>query len=380
MKPSLRSLERWLKQLVLSILRVALRTPSVDFPGLSSFSRILVVRQHNQLGDMLCVTPLLRAIRASCPEAHISLMASPVNEAIMLRNRSIDEVLVFEKERYLRSRGLRLGNALRDLREIRSRKFELAIVPSTVSTSLTSDFLAYLSGAAFRIGARSLDGAKNPSGFLFTQSVDLDWRDTPERHQTLRNADVMGSYAAPPGDLSLEITLSEEEMRWGREQLAIWKGPKRMTIGVHPGAGKPANRWPAARFAEVVKKLSREFDALVVITSGPMDGEEVGVVENGLSGWVQVIHNQPIRQVASLLRYVDLLISNDTGIMHVAAGVGTPVLSLFGPTDPRQWAPLGPFHRYIKSETSDIGEIEAGTVLRIAREMLRAPGPDRRRA
>ncbi|MGB6647731.1 MAG: glycosyltransferase family 9 protein [Bacteroidota bacterium] len=300
-------------------------------------------------------------------------MASPVNEEIMLRNKSLDEVLVFKKERYLRSRGLRIGNALRDLREIRSRKYELAVVPSTVSTSLTSDSLAYLSGARFRIGARSLDGEKNPSGFLFTQPVDLDWRDTPERHQTLRNADILGSHTDPPGDLSHEITLTEEEERWGRNQVDEWQGGMRKAIALHPGAGKEPNRWPPERFAEVAERLSREFEALVLITAGPMDGEEVGIVENTSSVNVQVIKNEPIRRVASILKYVDLVISNDTGIMHVAAGVGTPVLSLFGPTDPRQWAPLGEIHRYIKSETSDIGEIAVSHVLRIAREMLRAP-------
>jgi len=304
-------------------------------------------------------------------------MASPVNEEIMLRNRSLDEVLVFKKERYLRRWGLRIGNAVKDLREIRSRKYELAVVPSTVSTSLTSDFLAYLSGARFRIGARSLDGEKNPSGFLFTQPVDLDWRELPERHQTLRNADIMGSYTYLPEDLSHEITLGEEEERWGRNQVAEWKGGMRKAIAIHPGAGKVCNRWPSERFAEVAEMLSREFEALVVITAGPMDDEEVELVENASSVNIQVVHNKPIRRVASILKYMDLVVSNDTGIMHVAAGVGTPVLSLFGPTDPRQWAPLGEIHRYIKSETSDMGEISVSHVMRIAREMLRAPVEER---
>ena len=84
--------------------------------------------------------------------------------------------------------------------------------------------------------------------------------------------------------------------------------------------------------------------------------------------------NNRIRVVASILRYVDLVVSNDTGIMHVAAGVGTPVLSLFGPTEPRQWAPLGGIHRYIKSETRDISEIPVQDVIRVAREMLLASG------
>jgi ADP-heptose:LPS heptosyltransferase len=301
-----------------------------------------------------------------------------VNEEIMLRNRSIDEVLVFNKERYLRRWGLRIGNAVRDLKEIRARRFELAIVPSTVSTSLTSDFLGYLSGATIRMGARSLQGEENPSGFLFTHAVDLDWRDTPERHQTLRNADVMGEHSPAPEDLSHEITLEEGELNWARHQVNSWTKERTRIVGIHPGAGKRPNQWPATRFGELGRILMDEFGVFILVTAGPMDGEEVTIVETALGTRAQVVRNEPIRRVASLLKYAHLVISNDTGIMHVAAGVGTPVLSLFGPTDPRQWAPLGAIHRYIKSETSDISEIQVSHVVGIARGMLHAPATGQR--
>ena len=374
MRSLVRSLERWLKQIVLAVFRAILRSPPADFPPLCSFPRILIIRQHNQLGDMLCVVPLLRSIRAACPNVHLALMTSPVNRDIMLHNRYVNQVLVFDKQDHLRHCGVRIGNSLRYLRQLRSEKFDLAIVPSTVSTSLTSDFLAYLSGAPVRIGARSIDGTPNPSGFLFTHARDLNWLDTPDRHQTLRNADIMGPYAEHPEDLSHEITLLEEEEKWAIETLATWKKGRRLAVALHPGAGKPPNRWPADRFAELAGTLADEFNAYILITAGPMDGEEVRVVGRSLRPPYNTLLNNRIRVVASILRYVDLVVSNDTGIMHVAAGVGTPVLSLFGPTEPRQWAPLGGIHRYIKSETRDISEIPVQDVIRVAREMLLASG------
>jgi ADP-heptose:LPS heptosyltransferase len=304
-------------------------------------------------------------------------MTSPANRDIMLHNRYLNQILVFDKQAHLRRWGLKIGNSLKYLRQLRAENFDLVIVPSTVSTSLTSDFLAYFSGARVRIGARSIDSTPNPSGFLFTHAADLNWLDTPDRHQTLRNADIMGSYAEHPEDLSHEVTLLEEEEKRAIEILARWKGGRRLAIALHPGAGKRPNRWPAERFAEVAGTLADEFNAHILITAGPMDGEEVEMVEGSLHVPYNTLLNKPIRVVASILRYVDLVVSNDTGIMHVAAGVETPVLSIFGPTDPRQWAPLGGIHRYIKSETPDISEIPAQDVIRVARQMLLASAEGR---
>jgi ADP-heptose:LPS heptosyltransferase len=82
------------------------------------------------------------------------------------------------------------------------------------------------------------------------------------------------------------------------------------------------------------------------------------------------VANKSIREVAAILSLARLVISNDTGIMHVAAAVGTPVLSLFGPTDPEQWAPIGTKHRYIVGKGGDIETIPVEEVLTVAREML----------
>jgi ADP-heptose:LPS heptosyltransferase len=131
------------------------------------------------------------------------------------------------------------------------------------------------------------------------------------------------------------------------------------------------NRWPADLFARLADELSESLSAATVITSGPMDDGPVSSMLGALHAPCEVIKNQPIREVASAIRFADLVVSNDTGIMHVAAAVGTPVLSLFGPTDPGEWAPTGERHRYIRGEGQDIGKIPFEAVLRTANEMLR---------
>ena len=366
-----KSLERTLKRAVASILRT-LPTSRLDGPpAFDTVRRILVVRQHNQLGDMLCVVPLLRALRQRFPTAFIALLASPANLDVMLHNRYLDQVIAFDKRTMLARLGPRPGNLLKFAHMLRSHKFDLAIVPSTVSVSVTSDLLGYLSGARLRVGAESLEGQPNGTAFLFNLPKKLDWRETPHRHQTLRNVDVISDHISPPADLRPEITLLEDEREYGRTFVEREAAGKSACVVVHPGAGKAANRWPAERFAEVANHISEEFNALILLTCGPMDDGAVRIVESRLRVPYKLIRNQYSRSIASILQYANLLISNDTGIMHVGAAMETPVLSLFGPTDPEQWAPTGVRNRYIRGEGEDISTIPVQAVLAAARQMLR---------
>ncbi|MCC6398974.1 MAG: hypothetical protein IT282_18315 [Bacteroidetes bacterium] len=140
------------------------------------------------------------------------------------------------------------------------------------------------------------------------------------------------------------------------------------------GAGKLPNRWPAGSFVELINTISSETEATPAIISGPMDDGPVQEVVSRLDCEYYLIEKQSIRSVASCLAAVDLLVSNDTGIMHVGAAVGTPVLSLFGPTDPAQWAPCGIQNRYIVSRSGDMNDIHVSEVLAQVRDMLRKAG------
>jgi heptosyltransferase II len=363
--------EQRFKRSLASLFRIFLRSRISPPPSPDRVKSILIVRQHNQLGDMLCVVPLLRALRQRYPDAYLALMASPVNVDVMRCNRYLDEVILYDKREYLEHGRIHLISLIKFVRRLRARKFTVALVPSTVSTSFTSDLLAYLSGAQCRIGAGTLSGHPNKSAFLFTVPVDLDWKSTPDRHQTLRNIDSAANLdLGRPSVLSLEITLSAEEENAGRALVEQVKKGRRYAIGYHPGAGKPPNRWPSNRFASLISTLSKELDAAAIVTCGPMDLDVVKEVESGLEESLYLLTGQPIRRVASVLKSVDLVVTNDTGIMHVAAAVGVPVLSLFGPTSPEQWAPQGEHHRYIVGENGDIRTIQLEKVVENARSMI----------
>ncbi len=313
---------------------------------------------------MLCAVPLLRALRTRYPASNITLMTSPVNDEIMQHLRYVDETICFDKRAVA---GLRFAGFIRDLRR---RRFDLAIVPATVSVSVTSDLLARLSGAPYRLGPVRLDGRENPTGYLFNMPVELDWSDSPNRHQTLRNLDIGLPIGLKETNLSHEMTFTQHEIddanHWYERQIATLSGG----ITLHPGAGKTPNRWPVERFVQLGEILSREFGARLFVTSGPMDGAVLAEFRRHVKVEYQLIENQPIRRVASYLRRMNLVISNDTGIMHVAAAAGAPVLALFGPTDPGQWAPIGNRNRYIAGKGGRTESITVEEVVAAARSML----------
>ncbi len=364
---------RLLQGAFLALLRAIVRPhPPRVAPADTEFKKILVVRQHNQLGDMLCVTPLLRSLRVRYPAANLTLLASPVNHEIMLHHAALNRVINFDKREFLAPWRVHPIKLFRFLQLLRREEFDLVLVPSTVSTSGTSDFIAYVTGAGVRIGAGSLEGTPNTSSYLLSHALDLSW--DADRHQTGRNLDCAGPLALPDTEGEITMTLLTVERLWGTEYVREAAHEHRFAVAYHVGAGKPPNRWQADSFAEVISTIGNEFGALPILVCGPMDEVAIQAVESRLSIKYHLVTNQSVRRVASIISALPLLVSNDTGIMHVGAAVGTPVLSLFGPTSPQQWAPLGARNRYIYGEGGSMSAISIDAVLQSIRSMLRERG------
>lgn len=364
--PFLKRVEKTVKNTVVGLLRVFFGSKESQGYSLEDVTSVIVIRQHDQLGDMLCAVPLLRALRRRFPRAHITLIANPVNYAIMQHHPYIDELLNYDKRLFFR----RPTAFFRFYQSIRNRRYDLAVVPATVSLSLTSSILAYLSGAAIRVGPERLQGQENPVSFLFNVRTTLDWSSDSHRHQTLRTIDVVKPLAISPSDFSHRIGITDDERSEAARFLASLEAEHDRLVGFHPGAGKIPNRWPPDRFAAVANSLFEQLSAGIVVTAGPMDDEPLHLMVRHLRCPHLVVRRKTIREVAAIISRLTLFVTNDTGVMHVAAGVETPTLSLFGPTDPRQWAPLGGQHRYIASRTGRIEDIEVGEVLRTATAIL----------
>jgi ADP-heptose:LPS heptosyltransferase len=361
-----RRLEKHLKHALSTLLGLFLPRGHLQEVPLDSIRNILVIRQHNELGDMLCAVPLLRALRQRFPGAFVGLIASPVNYEVMLHNPFVDEVILYDKFRFFRA-PTRIFAFLRKLRE---RQYDLVIVPSTVSVSFTSDAMAYLCGARYRVGAGSLNGVENVASHFFNLPVAAGWTSDAPVHQTERNLDFVRCIGVQNDDLSIVIQLTDDEKKAAENLLRSHLRAGQISIGFHPGAGKPRNRWPAEQFAHLADRLASETGALIVITGGPMDDESVGRMTKILQSPFVLAKDKSIREVAAIIDRLSLYVTNDTGVMHVAGATSTRVLSLFGPSDPYQWAPKSQRHRFLLSRNHEMNSLTEEEVHAAAIEML----------
>ena len=360
------NIEIWIKRAVITILRIFFPPSPFARLDLSGVKSILVVRQHDQLGDMLCAVPLLRALRTSFPNARITLVASPVNYDIMRHHPYVNEVVNYEKQLFFKSP----ASLLKFHRALKNGRYDLAVVPTTVSISLTSNLIAFISRAKIRVGAEMLNGMPNSTSFLFSVTTRMRWDEDANRHQTLRNLDILKPLGMATEDLETLIGMTDEEKSEANRFLSSLRSEHKILIGLHPGAGKLPNRWPAERFAEAANQLCEEFSAAAVITAGPVDDEPINSMLRHIRCRFVLVRRRPIRTVAAIMSQLNLFITNDTGIMHVAAATGVPTLSLFGPTDPLQWAPIGSKNHYILARDGDINSISIQEVVEKAGRML----------
>lgn len=296
--------------------------------------RILVIKPHDQLGDFLVMTPALAALRDRFKGARITLVTREYLAPLAHRQPAADEVLVLETLRGPADvRGLaalvgRLG----------SPRPDGAFVMNSVSRSRTADLVAAISGACWIVG-RSRVGAGAPTlppaATRADPLYDLDVAVAPSSiHQVDRLLDLVrwtGASAAGP----MTLAVSEAERTQGATTLGEPKGAR---IGIHPTAANPRKCWPLEFFADLASRLSRLGHTPIVFDT-PKEPGPARALAQGLGAsarWVPAgTLDSLIPQVAAL----DLMICNDSGVMHIAAALGVPTLSFHSLGRPEEWAP-----------------------------------------
>ncbi|MDZ7289150.1 MAG: glycosyltransferase family 9 protein [candidate division KSB1 bacterium] len=296
--------------------------------------RILVVRQHDMLGDFLLSTPVLRALHQRFPEAHIGVLVREYCADVARNNPYVNEVLVFY-EHGLNWSWQRLRTLWRQLR----RKWDLAVVLNTVSHSVTSDWLAHLSGARYILGSEHHIFPGCTRNFFYNLVAPYS---KTLKHQSERNLDIVRHIGADTNNLSEVMHLDDIERQAAHQKftnLGLRSG--QLVIGMHVGAGKLMNRWPISRFSRLARLLREKYAAEIVLFWGPKE-------KNLSRQFCEEIRFQPVkveptdlRELAALFTQCDAVVCNDTGVMHVCAAVGVPLVAIFGPTDPKEWKPIG---------------------------------------
>lgn len=336
-------------------------------------ARILVARPHNQLGDMVCATPVFRAVRETWPDAEIAVICAPVNHDVVRHNPHLDHVLLFDKRACTRPGPLR-----EFLGAMRAFGADLALVPNSVSYSVTSAGLALLSGARWVVGCDSA-----PFGFDVSRhaySLELPSFPVMDRHAVDHHLAPFEAAGVTTADRATVLRPADaERARAGEIDAAVpGDGP---LWAMHPGAAKAANLWPVERYAEVARRVTAAGRRLLVL-QGPADAAVLARFRDllaadpapGPGAW----HELPtvtVGVVAALLERCDRFLCNDTGLMHVAGAVGAPTLALFGPTDPDLWAPRHPALKALRGPDGRPDSLDTDLVWR---ELAELPAPGRK--
>lgn len=299
----------------------------------TAINRILI-RAVNWIGDAVMTTPAMGAIRASFPQAEIVVAANPPVAELFRVHPYCDRLLVFDKK------GAHQGwqGVLRFAGELRRQRFDLAIL---LQNAMEAALLARLAGIPRRVGYRT-DGR----GLLLTHGVAVG--ETERRlHHTDYYLRMLEQVGIGGGDRRQRLACTVEEAAWARQTL----GPGDW-LAINPGAAYgSAKRWIPERFAEVADALVAEYGMRVVLTGGPGEAEIGRDIERGMRhAPLNLIGRTSVRQLMALLAACRLMVTNDSGPMHVAAAFGVPIVAVFGPTDHTTTSPLTDSCRIVRQD------------------------------
>jgi heptosyltransferase-2 len=304
-------------------------------PGDDKASRILVVLP-NWVGDVVLATPALRAMREHFAGRHITFLARSQVATVLSGGNWMDEVVCWPTRDQTRPQRRRsfLGFAA----ELREHRYHMAIL---LANSFRSALLARLAGIHRRVGY-DRDGR----GLLLTDKLlpeKANGKFIPVSMIRYYNAVAryLGCRECP--ELPELFTTPEDEAGAAAAIAAAGAAPGQPVVVLNPGASfGPAKCWLPERFAEVGDHLAERYKAAVFVSCGPREVEVARSVARRMRQRVTVLDNpvMPLGPSKALIRRAALLVTNDTGPRHFANAFGTPVLTVFGPTDP-QWTQTG---------------------------------------
>ncbi len=303
---------------------------------LQNIRRLAVFKMRN-IGDVLMVTPVLRALRETFPEAKISVIVNSGTEAMLANNPHIDEVLVYRRKDNSRGKIRRLFDELSFVRDLRRRRFDLTI---GFTEGDRTAWYSWFCGAPHRFGIVKRLVDKTPA-YNHPLRPTKEVLHEVERHFVLLEKAGLHLRTSKPGNLCLVVP--DELRAWAREQFAPLR-PARI-VHIHPVSRWLWKCWSNESMAQVIDWLQTERQSRVVVTTGPAQREMERAREIvRLCKTRPVFHdgNLSLGQIAALSAESDGYFGVDTAPMHMAAAVGVPVIALFGPTDPQNWGPWTP--------------------------------------
>ncbi len=288
----------------------------------SAYTRILIIKP-GAIGDLLQLTPVIRGLSHQYPGSKITMLTGTSATATLFQyNNHVSETIVYDK----RSRCSKLVQLWH---KIRSQRYDLVL------QFQRSNLKAWL-----------LASAALPSRILvYKKSND------PSMHVVDNYLSTLQSLGISVSDRHLDLFVGKEDDQYAATLFAENGLINRPVIAINPGASHAVNRWSVSKFAALTDALITRFNARVIIVGGDADVPLAdGIIALASQEPITLCGRTTLLQLGAILKKCAILISGDTGPLHLATAVGTKVIALFGAADPARTGPVGVTHTIIKAK------------------------------
>jgi lipopolysaccharide heptosyltransferase II len=292
----------------------------------------ILVMRYRFIGDTILTVPFLRNLRRAEPDARIAWMVAPGSAEVVAGIPYVDELIYWDPVTiHADSRGTHrtIADKIAFVRELRRRHFDKVYL---LKRSLSSAIMAVLAGVPERVGFDT-----EGRGILLTRRVPY----RNDRHEVENFLDVLRADGVPVADDYLEAWLSPAEERFAADFLADQRvRPGELLFGIHPFAANQARTWHEDNFVSLANLLQKTYHGRIVLFGGERERSS-SFRERIAPAPVMVVGTTRLRQTMALLARCSLLVCNDSGIMHLGAALGVPLVAIFGPQSPVKFGPWG---------------------------------------
>jgi len=296
------------------------------------------------LGDTILFTPCFRIIKERNLEAKIiALTMFESSKQIIEGNLYVDEALCWN---FLSEPKI---HSIEFLFNLRKMKFDMSITAFPAYRREYS-IISFLAGAKERIGHRFKSGYFTQFVFLYTRTVSVEY----SAHNVENNLNLVGAMNEKKKvRLDVQLSLCDEEFaKLFLKKLEL--SPDDFIVGMHPGSFERGSgrRWPIERFITLSEILNEEYSAKTLLFLGPSEKYLIEKVSRKdlMAHKIFLVKDLPIKKVAALIKRCQLFVSNDSGLMHLAAAMRVPVVAIYGPTDPKLTYPWNVEHEIVRKE------------------------------
>jgi len=349
-------------------------------------SKILIIRL-SAVGDVVRTLPALRAIREKFPSAYIAWLVEEKASGILEGNPDLDRIIIFPRKKIVKgflnplTSLPTLIEPVRFIKELRGMKFDLVLDFHGI---FKSGLISFLSGASHRVGFSR--GFCKESNYIFNNHhVHLKDKSL---NRIEKNLALISALGIEPIELDPVIPLTQDDRKkidnFFLQNMAVIHHP---LIAIHPGTSPNTlyKRWDEERYVQLANTLIEDYHARIILTWGPGELSTVEEIAHQMKYRPLIAcQTDNLQQLAEIFRRCDLYIGSDTGPMHIAASVKTPVIAIFGPTDHvvnapskrnrniiiRRDLPCSPCREYQCASRACMKAIDSDEVLKAAIELL----------